>query len=161
MSDRPAPVVRNAAKALIVRDGAILLQVCRIGGRVVHLLPGGGQHGGEALDTTVRREVLEETGLPVRVERLLWVREFINRNHLPSGSPDGHGLAVIFQCTPLTDAAPAAGTEPDSTQIDVRWVPLAALPTLTMWPEVVQRRLIAWHTTGAPLVEAVYLGDAP
>ena len=35
------PAIRNAARALIVRDGAVLLQVCRLDGELIHVLPGG------------------------------------------------------------------------------------------------------------------------
>jgi len=42
-TDGDTPRIRVAARALIIRDGAVLLQVCRIGDRVVPLLPGGGQ----------------------------------------------------------------------------------------------------------------------
>lgn len=67
----PLPRIKNSAKALIIEDGAILLQRCQIAGQTVHLLPGGTQEHGEALGDTVRREVLEETGMQVRVEKLL------------------------------------------------------------------------------------------
>ncbi len=52
--------IRVAARALIIRDGAVLLQVCTIGGREVYLLPGGGQEPGETLAEAVVREVREE-----------------------------------------------------------------------------------------------------
>ena len=39
----PAPIIRNSAKALVLRGRSILLQECVFGGRTVYLLPGGTQ----------------------------------------------------------------------------------------------------------------------
>ncbi len=154
------PTIRNSAKALILRERSVLLQVCRIEGQLVHLLPGGTQHFGESLNDTVRREVLEETGLPVRVDGLLWVREFITRNHLPGDDAGDHVVEVIYRCTPENGTEPTTGALPDAEQIAVRWVPLAELPVITMWPETVKRLLIAWAEDSGELAPA-YLGDCP
>jgi 8-oxo-dGTP diphosphatase len=151
------PRIRVAARALIIRDGAVLLQVCRIGGRVVHLLPGGAQEHGETLAEAARREVREETGLAVAVDALLWVREYIVGRHDPHGN-NGHELACIFRGRLVGDATPTMGHNPDDAQVGVRWVPLEELADLTLWPEAVHRRLLALTTADLPLVPD-YLGD--
>jgi ADP-ribose pyrophosphatase YjhB (NUDIX family) len=150
--------IRNSARAVIIRDDALLLQVCHIGDRLVHVLPGGTQEFGEPLDATVRREVLEETGWPVRVDGLLYLCDFIERDHRPVQGDGEHALHAIFRCTPETDTPIAPPTVPDTDQIDIRWVPLAALPTIEMIPYVVKQLLIAWHEHGTPLTPA-YLGS--
>lgn len=152
------PRIRNSAKAIIMRDGAILLQRCIFDGDIVHLLPGGTQEYEEALADTVRREVLEETGLRVAVERLLWVREFIVRNHLPGEATDGHVLECLFACRAEAGEEIAEATVPDAAQLDVRWVPIADLPAITLWPQTVQRLLVE---SGGDLTEypTSYLGD--
>ena len=152
------PAIRNSARAVLMRDGALLLQVCRDGDRVFHLLPGGTQEFGEPLDTTVRREVLEETGWSIRVERLLWVSEFIERAHRPVVGDGEHALHSIFLCTPETDMPIAPATIPDTHQVDVRWVPFAELSAIEMVPRVVQQHLIDWHERGGALVPT-YLGS--
>ncbi len=162
--DQSAPTIRNSAKALILRGRSVLLQVCLFDdGRLVHLLPGGTQEFGESLVDTVRREVLEETGLRVRVDGLLWVREFIARNHLPRLPGDGEGdhvVECIYRCTPEADGEPGPGALPDAAQIGVRWVPLEELPGIVMWPETVQRLLLA-RGGGNAGWNPGYLGDCP
>ncbi len=158
--DNRRPAIRNSAKALILRDRTVLLQACRFDGRLVYLLPGGTQEFGEPLSETVRREVLEETGLRVRVDGLLWVREFIARNHLPVEGAGDHVVEGIYRCTPEAGAEPGAGALPDAGQIGVRWVPLAELPGITMWPETVKRLLIEGDVVDAGRTVA-YLGDCP
>jgi 8-oxo-dGTP diphosphatase len=145
------PAIRNAARAVIVRDGAILLQVCRIDGELLHILPGGTQEFGEPLDATVRREVLEETGLSVRVDGLLWVCELVEPAPDPSVVDGTHVVGCIFRCTPEADLPIMPASLPDVAQIDVRWVMLSELPALTLVPRAVQPLLISWHEQGGEL----------
>lgn len=159
--DDGTPVIRIAAKALILRDRSVLLQACDFNGQEVYLLPGGTQEFGEPLSDTVCWEVLEETGIRVRIGGLLWVREFIARNHGAFGDGDGeHNLACIFRCSVDGDAEPGVGALPDGAQIGVRWVPLRELLTTTMWPETVKQLLIALDQDGATLIPGC-LGDCP
>lgn len=151
------PAIRNAARALIVRDGAVLLQVCHIAGEVVHILPGGTQEFGEPLDATVRREVLEETGLTVRVDGLLWLCEFVERDHRLVNGDGEHALHAIFLCTPEPGIPVAPAAAPDTAQIDLRWVPLAELPAIVLVPVAVHGLLLAWDGEGA--ITPAYLGN--
>ncbi len=155
-----APTIRNSAKALILRGRSILLQECVFRGLHVYLLPGGTQEFGEPLGLTLRREVREETGLDVQVDGLLWVREFVERNHLPVEGHGDHVVEFIYRCAPEGDDGLGGGEVLDAAQIGVRWVPLGELPRLTMWPETVQRLLVAWDREGTELVPG-YLGDCP
>jgi 8-oxo-dGTP pyrophosphatase MutT (NUDIX family) len=61
-------------QAAIVRDGRVLLIQHRVHATGIGhwLLPGGGRENGEAEEQCVVREVREETGLEVAVERLLF-----------------------------------------------------------------------------------------
>ncbi len=156
----PAPRIRNSAKALIIENGAILLQRCQIADQLIHLLPGGTQEIGESFADTVRREVLEETGMHVHVGSLVWVREFIARNHASVVDDGTHVVECIFRCTPEAGATITAPSVPDTAQIDVRWIPLADLTSITMWPETVQQLLSTDPARANALVPA-YLGDCP
>lgn len=102
-------------RALIVADGAVLL-VRHRSGRQPWSLPGGGVERYERLDEAARREAREETGAPVRVERLLGVYESFR---------DGvSNYIAVFVCTPLGPPHP-----PRSIEIaEARFFPLADLP---------------------------------
>jgi len=70
--------IRCTSKAIIVRDGRILLNRCRqLNGRIYYDLPGGGQHTYETLEDALIREVREETGYTVRVVRFAGMAEEI------------------------------------------------------------------------------------
>jgi 8-oxo-dGTP diphosphatase len=55
-----------------------------------YFLPGGGVMFHEKIEDCLVREVKEETGLEVKAERLLWVRDFIE------GFPNLHGIEIFF-----------------------------------------------------------------
>ena len=94
-------------------------------------LPGGGLEVGEAPEECCRREVREETGLEVRLRRLLgvrnhWVAADDRIHHADRGRPL-QGLQVVYV------AEVTGGTltvEVDGSTDDVRWVPLERLPQL-------------------------------
>ncbi|WP_374282800.1 NUDIX domain-containing protein [Streptomyces sp. UNOB3_S3] len=69
-------------------------------------LPGGGQQAGETLAACAEREVFEETGVRVKAEGLVVVREYIQGNH-PEGhrmlSGAGHRVDAMFRCRILQE----------------------------------------------------------
>lgn len=70
--------IRSGAKALIIKDGKILMNRCaHEDGTVYYDLPGGGQHKYEPLEDAVIREVREETGYPCRIVRFCALAEEI------------------------------------------------------------------------------------
>ncbi len=112
--------IRNSAKAIIIQDGAILLQRCDFGdGKICYLLPGGGQKFEETLKEACRRECLEETGAEVEVGELLWMREYISKNHEFAHEKRVHALNFYFRCRLLSPINAANASEPDPVQIGV------------------------------------------
>lgn len=84
-------------------------------------IPGGRVEPGEALADACLREVVEETGVPVRLDGILRVE------HTPS--PSGARVRVVFLASPLDDTPPK--TVADEESLQARWLTLeeiAALP---------------------------------
>jgi phosphatase NudJ len=84
-------------------------------------IPGGRVEPGESLADACLREVVEETGVPVRLDGILRVE------HTPS--PSGSRVRVVFVATPLDDTPPKS--VPDDESLQARWLTLdeiAALP---------------------------------
>ena len=147
--------IRVAAKAIIVRDGRLLVtrNVDAVG--EWYLLPGGGQEPGEALPETVRRECREEVGADVEVGALRFVRDYVGRHH-EFATEDGevHQLELMFACALPPGAEPRNGPVPDSAQVGVAWLELADLERHRLYPQVLKRALAA-----PPGAVPVYLGD--
>lgn len=71
-------------------------------------LPGGAVEAGESLDTAVRREVLEETGLIVEPLRVHEIFERILRDS--DGAPEYHYVLIDYICR-ITGGALQAGDD--------------------------------------------------
>lgn len=121
--------IRSCARALIVQDRTVLVQVKSKPGRGEYLtLPGGRQDPGETLTDCLIRECEEEIGATVIVERLLHVAETFRDK--PRGRR--HQLDVLFACSVPGGYVPRLGHRPDRSQIATAWVPLdQALVRLT------------------------------
>ena len=76
--------IRNTAKAIIIKDGCVLLNKCaHRNGTPYYDLPGGGQHPYEPLEEGVLREVREETGYEARILRFCGLAEDICCEWIP------------------------------------------------------------------------------
>ena len=158
MSDQ-SKAIRNAAKALIIRDNHVLVISKRDSQGLCYLLPGGGQNHGETLEQTLRRECLEEIGATVEIGKLLFVREFIGRNHLDNCVPKDdwvnkhHGVDFIFACNIPDDYMVGNGRLPDEGQESVEWLAIAYLDRYRLFPSMLKYLLVNQVT------HEVYIGD--
>ena len=131
--------IRTAARALIILQGKLLAIKMRDHSGIFYILPGGGQHHGETLVQGLQRECLEEIGTDVEVGELLYVREYIGKNHQFSKDHRSfHQLESVFRCSLPNPNGIGPGTEHDKKQIGVEWVPLDELHEHRLLPEVIK-----------------------
>ena len=119
----PDPSIRATARAVIRRNGVVLVQVKQDAeGRRFFTLPGGRQEPGETLADCVRRECLEEIGVAPEISDVLHVADVLRIR------PDGtrHLSEVLFACTVPDRYAPRMGAAPDKRQIATVWADPAA-----------------------------------
>ena len=147
--------VRPAIKALIVRDGALLVTVNRHWTPLFYLLPGGGQQLGESMHEAVVRECREEVGADVTVGDVAFVRDYIGSRHeFAEWDSHYHQIEIVFWATLAPGAEPQQGPVGDSFQTGVRWVSLDELADAPLWPQALKGWLAA-----DPADRPVYLGD--
>jgi 8-oxo-dGTP diphosphatase len=144
MSD-PPKVIRNAAKAVIIRDNHLLAIVKQDSEGLWYLLPGGGQLYGETLEQTLQRECLEEIGALVEIGKLVYVRELI--------SGENHGVDLLFLCYVADDYIPINGQTPDVGQEKVVWLPIINLDQYRLYPSPL-RKILMTQVSGD-----VYMGN--
>jgi len=148
--------VRTAARAVIICDGKLLVTKMRDHRGVYYILPGGGQLPGETLHDTVRRECLEEVGVDVSIDRLLYVREYIGKNHdFSPRHTNFHQLENVFLCSLNDPHAVKSGHETDNHQIGVSWLSVENIQHIRFYPEAVKDLLTHDLSTSV----AQYLGD--
>lgn len=93
--------------------------------------PGGGVLVGETLETALAREVLEETGLKVLPEKLLWIHEFLETPY--------HAIEFYFECS-IVGGMLKLGSDPelpddDQALLEVNFISSDKLATLPIFPE--------------------------
>ena len=121
--------IRCATNAIIIENGAILLNRCKgEDGDIYYDLPGGGQKQYESMEQTVIREVKEETGYVVSVEKFVALAEEININEeyrklYPEYT---HRVLHIFKAK-LKGQKRDIPTEPDFGMEESVWMPLEKL----------------------------------
>ena len=121
--------IRCATKAIIIERGSILLNRCKgEDGDTYYDLPGGGQKQYESMEQTVVREVKEETGYEVSVDRFVALAEEINiseeyRKQYPEYT---HRVLHIFTAK-LNGERRELPTEIDFGMEESVWMPLEAL----------------------------------
>lgn len=147
--------IRNSAKAIIIQQGKMLLTKNKDNDGFFYLFPGGGQEHGEVLKETLKRECIEELGVQVEVQDLVYVREYIGKNHeFVAWDHDVHQVEFYFVCS-LAQEAPAQmdGTQPDQDQIGVEWVDIRQLDHIRLYPKALGHHLVNSE------MNVRYLGD--
>ena len=154
---RPAPSsVRTAARAVVVRDGRLLAIAMRDREGEFFILPGGGQRHGETLAQTLRRETKEEIGVALEPGLVLYVREYIGKNHdFAREHLHFHQVEVVFRCHLPAGAEPGAGAAHDRRQVGVAWLELAKLGECRFFPAFLKQCVRG----GDLAVDPIYWGD--
>ncbi|MBQ6595446.1 MAG: NUDIX domain-containing protein [Clostridia bacterium] len=124
---------RNSAKAIVIKDGKLLVNRCTSRFGEYYSLPGGGQRSGELLADTLRRELLEETGYTVSPLRLSGIYERISEGR-------DHKIYFIFLCK-LENVPRRSPTEKDRFQLDAEWIDLSTASTRNLFPRAIRDNL--------------------
>jgi ADP-ribose pyrophosphatase YjhB (NUDIX family) len=124
--------MQTSSRAIIHRDGTLLVVHYRDESGDWYTLPGGAQRHGEGLVAAVAREVAEETGLVVRVGPLRFVRECIAAPAARALPPGFHQVEFYFTCE-LVGPSGASG-EPDPGQVGAEWCTIAELRSRCFFP---------------------------
>lgn len=148
------PPIRNAVRALILRDDKILLlrkEGYEDGER--YALPGGGQDIGETLEQTLHRECMEEIGARVEIHDLVYVADYFKpRDTYPRSTR--HLVEFLFACTVADDYVPINGPHPDKHQVEVVWAGRKMLAGMPLYP----RSLSPYLANSRENTATVYLG---
>ena len=135
--------IRSCAKAIIIKEGKILLNRCRdLDHGDYFALPGGGQNDFETLEEAVVRECREEPGYEVKVSAFAALCEEIcespvYREKYPRYA---HKMYHVFRCE-IPEGEPEIPTETDEAQLSSEWVALEGVPDIVLYPKAVGRNL--------------------
>jgi 8-oxo-dGTP pyrophosphatase MutT (NUDIX family) len=148
--------IRTATRAIIIHENNLLAIKMRDRSGEFYLLPGGGQNHGETLKECLIRECYEELGVQVRVDQLLYMREYIGKNHqFRSIHGTFHQVESVFRCHLSQPDAPFSSIEKDKKQVGIEWLPLAKLSQYPLLPSSIK----AYFSSSDFSPPEVYLGD--
>ncbi len=136
---------RLAVRAVILREGRLLLVNAWRGSDALWCAPGGGVELHQPLTEALAREVREETGLIIAVGNPCLVNEF----HDPDG--DFHQVDICFFCTVLAGDPEGAWTDPEGIVTHRRWVTRAEMAMLRVKPDSLAA--VAWGDPGVPFLD--------
>lgn len=106
-------------------------------------LPGGRIETMEASEVALRREMREELGCDITIERLLWVVE----NFFEYEGKSAHEIGFYYLFSLPLDAPAYAARDPftclDAPDVIYRWEPLATLADLDLRPRFLKQALLA------------------
>lgn len=141
-----APRIR--VNVICPRGDEILLVRHQKGEKTYWLLPGGGVEFGESVTAAAEREMREETGLTVEVDRPIWLSEAID----PNGS---RHILNVYVLARITGGEVVQGL--DAAVVEVAFRTVATLAELTVYPPVADH-LMALHAADYALPMG-YLGQ--
>lgn len=141
-------MVRNAAKALIIKDGKMLAIKLKDEQDEWYIMPGGGQDVEEILPETVCREVAEELGLQVEAKDLVFVIEGVHGESF-------HRVDLVFLCEYIGKIENAV-LQSDTYQVGYDWLDIKSLNTTPLYPSKLRRQIMNLYEGKA---HKVYLGN--
>jgi ADP-ribose pyrophosphatase YjhB (NUDIX family) len=149
--------IRNSIKAIIIREGKILLTKNKDKWGYFYLLPGGGQKHKENMVDALQRECLEEINSKVKIIDLVYVREYIGKNHeFAEWDKEVHQIEYMFQCDLKGSRSLDIGSSPDAWQEDIEWIPLINLKKVRLYPSILKDLITK---KGYLNRDKIYLGD--
>ena len=147
---------KHSVKAIIIKDGKLLVVSVDYGRGRYCKLPGGGHEWGETMEDALIRECKEELNLQVKPLRLVLARDYIAKNHEQPFDLDCFHLAeLMFECAVEDFATLANGAEPDSSEQKIKWLDLNELENSDFYPKAI----IPYLQNLQNLKETVVLGD--
>ena len=126
--------IRNAAKALIIKDDKMLAVKISDGNEEWYIMPGGGQDVEELLPEAVCREVAEEMGLQVDVKDLVFVIEGLHGGKF-------HRVDLVFLCE-YKGKIENAILQGDTNQVGYDWLDIKTLNTTPLYPSKLRRQIM-------------------
>ena len=129
----PAPVLAVAAVVWNDRGQVLLIRRTKEPRKGQWSLPGGKVEFGETLEEAIRREILEETGLVVKLAGVAGIAETIRDARV--GAANAHFVMIDFSAVVVSGEALAQSDAEDAT-----WFSREEIDALPLWSET--RRII-------------------
>jgi ADP-ribose pyrophosphatase YjhB (NUDIX family) len=133
---------RLAVRAVLVHDNRLLLVNAWSGRDDLWCAPGGGVDAHASLPDNLHRELMEETGLKIRIHEVCLTNEFNDLDH------DFHQVDVYFRCTLASGKLVDTWQDPEGVVTSRKWVTRAEMAAMKVKPDSLAA--VAWQDADAP-----------
>lgn len=140
--------IRNASKALIIKDGKMLAIKISDGNEEWYIMPGGGQNSEELLPEAACREVAEEIGIQVIPKDLVFVIEGVHGESF-------HRVDLVFLCEYIGELENVI-LQGDTNQVGYEWLDISTLNHAPLYPSKLRRQIMNLYEGKK---YSVYLGN--
>ncbi len=155
VKDKKNKRVKNAVKAIIIKDGKIAVIQKAEDNKIYYTLPGGSQKKFEDMESALKRECMEEIDCEINIKTLLFIREYIGKNHeFKTRDADIHKVEFFFLCEIKESEKIKNGIKPDKTQIDVLFIEIEKLEKYNFYPKGIIEKI-----KYVKMNKNIYLGD--
>jgi 8-oxo-dGTP diphosphatase len=139
--------MRQAVRAIVVKDGKLLVMRRNKFGLQYCALPGGAMEIGEEQLQTLHRELTEETSIQMTNPRLVIIED----------AGDMYGMQYIYLCD-YASGEPALTPDSEEAKINAlgsnlyepQWLPLQDLPQANLLPKELKQTVIDGLAKGFP-----------
>lgn len=122
---------RIAAAGIILNQGKILLARYKGGAAGTYLVgPGGGVVEDESMEAAVTREVLEETGVAVSVNKMVLVEDLLSKRY--------RMVKIWFLCDVVGGGLQDTAGAKEEGIVDVGWYSKKGLATEVVYPKTIK-----------------------
>ena len=125
---RPATITIKENKVLLVRS--------KYNGKEFFLFPGGGLEFGETIEEGAIRETFEETGIRVKIKKLIHINEYIYKNDWANRS-----ITLFFLAEPIDDDKINIQTKDGGKIKEALWVDIEELDTIDLRPKIIAKAI--------------------
>lgn len=131
------PTKLTRAVCIMLRAQNVLLMHRKKGEEEYYTFIGGGVEEGESIEEAIKREVMEETSMPTKIDRLLYIHDY-------GSSEQYYFLCQYISGSPiLGESIEKERMEKSSSDIyGPEWVPVTSMNTLLIYPLEIRDWLI-------------------
>lgn len=134
------------SRAVIIKEGHILL--CKTVGLMpdFYFLPGGHIEHGESAKDALIRELAEEVGFSFTISRFLGCMEYSFDPRLTTHAKcHTHEYSFIFETSSQALPGPAIPLKQQEKTIEISWIPWPAIEQIDLRPEPFKTLLAKWQ----------------
>ena len=128
--------------AILIEKEKVLCIDCKYGDGEYYLFPGGGLEAGETMEEAAIREMFEETGLIVKIKKMVYVNDWIKDRKTNTR------VLNIFFLVERVGGQIIPGEKDGGKVKEIKWIDIKELSKIDFRPEYLAKRILNDYKNG-------------